>query len=403
MRNQWLQDLSASLADIKSAGLYKSERSLLSPQSVEVDVASSSDSESTATKAVLNFCANNYLGYADHPKLKAAAKQAIDEYGLGMASVRFICGTQTIHQALEEELADFLGTDDVILFASCYDANGGIFETFLTDQDAVISDALNHASIIDGIRLCKAQRFRYANNDMAALEQQLQAAQDCRYRLIVTDGVFSMDGILANLPAICDLAERYNAQVMVDDSHAVGFVGPNGAGTPDFFGVSDRVDILSGTFGKALGGAAGGYIAGPQPMIDMLRQKARPYLFSNALPPAIIAATREAVQMVKQGAEDRQRLIDNAHYFRESLTAAGFKLAGADHAIIPVMLGDAVIAQQFAEQLLAEGIYVTAFSYPVVPKDQARIRTQISSAHSREDMAQAVDAFTRVGKALSVI
>ena len=389
----------AALAQLQSQGLLKQERLLTTPQAIDISV----DAKGSQNRPLLNFCANNYLGYADMPALKMAAKDAIDAFGLGMASVRFICGTQTIHRQLEQELASFLAVEDTILFASCFDANAGIFETFLEAEDAIISDALNHASIIDGIRLCKAQRFRYANNDMAALEESLIAAQSARYRLIVTDGVFSMDGILANLPKICELAEQYDALVMVDDSHAVGFIGPEGAGTPDFYGLKDKVNLLSGTFGKALGGAAGGYIGGPAVLIEMLRQKARPYLFSNALPPAIVAATRIALDLVKEGEQDRAKLQQNAAYFREQMTAAGFSLAGADHPIIPVMLGDAVLAQEFAAQMLLEGVYVIAFAYPVVPKNQARIRTQLSAAHQREDIDTAIAAFVKVGKSLGVI
>jgi glycine C-acetyltransferase len=388
-----------ALTELGTQGLLKQERLLITPQAIDISV----DGDESQNKSLLNFCANNYLGYADNSALKIAAKGAIDEFGLGMASVRFICGTQTIHRQLERELASFLGVEDTILFASCFDANAGIFETFLNSEDAIISDVLNHASIIDGIRLCKAQRFRYANNDMVALEESLIAAQSARYRLIVTDGVFSMDGILANLPEICELAERYDALVMVDDSHAVGFIGPDGTGTANFYGVQDKVSLLSGTFGKALGGAAGGYIGGPTVLIEMLRQKARPYLFSNALPPAIVAATQVALSLVKEGEQDRKRLRQNAAYFREQMTIAGFSLAGADHPIIPVMLGDAVLAQEFAAKMLQEGVYVIAFAYPVVPKNQARIRTQLSAAHQKEDIDTAIAAFVKVGKFLGVI
>jgi glycine C-acetyltransferase len=320
-----------------------------------------------------------------------------------MASVRFICGTQDIHRALEREVAGFLGTEDSILFSSCFDANGGVFEALLGAEDAVISDALNHASIIDGIRLCKAKRFRYPNNDMAELEARLKEAQDARHRLVVTDGVFSMDGIIANLPGICDLAERYDALVMVDDSHATGFIGPNGAGTPDHWGLRDRVHLVSTTFGKALGGASGGVVAGPGPLVEMLRQRARPYLFSNALAPCIVEATREAIRMIRGGAGLRGKLEANAGKFRREMTAAGFRLAGEGHPIIPVMLGDAVLAQRFAAAMMAHGIYVTAFSFPVVPRGQARIRTQMSAAHETADIDRAVAGFVAVGRELGVV
>jgi glycine C-acetyltransferase len=349
------------------------------------------------------MCANNYLGLADHPRLIETAQRAMDEHGFGMASVRFICGTQDIHLALERELATFLGTEAAILFSSCFDANGGIFEALLGAEDAIISDALNHASIIDGVRLCKARRLRYANNDMAELEARLQEAQDARHRLVVTDGVFSMDGIVANLPGVCDLAERYDALVMVDDSHATGFMGPNGAGTPDHWGVRDRVHLVSTTFGKALGGASGGAVAGPGPLVEMLRQRARPYLFSNALAPAIVEATREALRMVSASGELRDRLAANATRFRAAMTAAGFTLAGEGHPIIPVMLGDAVLAQEFAAAMMKRGVYVTAFSFPVVPRGQARIRTQMSAAHETADIDRAVAAFIAVGRELEVV
>ncbi|MDH3668325.1 MAG: glycine C-acetyltransferase, partial [Paracoccaceae bacterium] len=337
------------------------------------------------------------------PRLIATAKKAMDEHGFGMASVRFICGTQDIHRALERELADFLGLEASILFSSCFDANGGVFEALLGAEDAVISDALNHASIIDGIRLCKARRLRYANNDMAELEARLGEAQDARHRLIVTDGVFSMDGIVADLPGICDLAEKYDALVMVDDSHATGFMGPHGGGTPDHWGLRDRVDLISTTFGKALGGASGGCVAGPAPLIEMLRNKARPYLFSNALAPAIVEATREALRMIGEGGDLRERLEANAARFRSAMTGAGFTLAGADHPIIPVMLGDAVLAQDIAARMMEHHVYVTAFSFPVVPRGQARIRTQMSAAHSAQDIDQAIEAFIAVGRVLEVI
>ena len=389
-----IPDTATELERIEAEGLTKREREITSPQSSHVVVGG---------QEVLNFCANNYLGLADHPRLKAAAKAAIDSHGFGMASVRFICGTQDLHRQLERKVAEFLGTEDAILFASCFDANAGIFEALLGAEDAIISDALNHASIIDGIRLCKARRLRYANNDMAELEARLKEAADARHRLIVTDGVFSMDGIIANLPAICELAERYDALVMVDDSHAVGFVGSHGAGTPDHWGVRERVHLLSGTFGKALGGAAGGYIAGPKPLVEMLRQRARPYLFSNAVPPCIVAATLEAISMVEEDASLRVHLAENARRFRAGLEAAGFELIPGQHPIIPVMLGDAVLAQNFAAEMMQEGIYVTAFSFPVVPRGQARIRAQMSAAHSTKDVVRAINAFTEVGRRLGVV
>ncbi|MBK0397606.1 glycine C-acetyltransferase [Limibaculum sp. M0105] len=394
MPDDLITHTSEALGRIEAEGLTKREREIVSAQSSHVRVGDAD---------YLNFCANNYLGLADHPRLKAAAKAAIDSHGLGMASVRFICGTQDLHHRLEKRLAGFLGTEDAILFASCFDANAGVFEALLGPEDAIISDALNHASIIDGVRLCKARRLRYANNDMAELEARLVEAADARHRLIVTDGVFSMDGIIANLPAICDLAEKHGAMVMVDDSHAVGFVGPHGAGTPDHWGVRERVQLLSGTFGKALGGAAGGYIAGPRPLVEMLRQRARPYLFSNALPPAIVAATLEALTMVEEDATLRERLAVNAQRFRAGMEKAGFDLIPGEHPIIPVMLGDARLAQDFAAEMMKEGIFVTAFSFPVVPRGLARIRTQMSAAHSAADIDRAIAGFTAVGRRLGVI
>ena len=388
----------AELETLETEGLMKHEREIVTPQSATVEVASDSE-----RRRLLNLCANNYLGLADDARLIAAAKRGLDQHGLGMASVRFICGTQDIHRALEREVAAFLGLEDSILFSSCFDANGGLFEALLGPEDAVISDALNHASIIDGIRLCKARRLRYANNDMGELEARLRETQDARHRLVVTDGVFSMDGIIANLPGICDLAERYDALVMVDDSHATGFIGPNGAGTPDHWGVRERVQIVTSTFGKALGGASGGFAAGPAPLVEMLRQRARPYLFSNALAPAIVEATREAIRTIRAGGALRRKLEANAARFRERMTAAGFTLAGEGHPIIPVMLGDAVLAQKVAAAMMEHGVYVTAFSYPVVPKGRARIRTQMSAAHETADIDRAVEAFTAVGRALEVI
>jgi glycine C-acetyltransferase len=377
-------ELESTLAEIRAAGLYKTERQLASPQSAHVTAAG---------RGVLNFCANNYLGFADDPRLVSAAKAALDEWGFGMASVRFICGTQTQHVALEQKISAFLGTEATILFPSCFDANGGVFEVLLGEQDAVISDELNHASIIDGIRLCKAQRLRYRNRDMADLEAQLQAASGAHRRLVVTDGVFSMDGYLAPLDAICDLAERYDALVMVDDSHAVGFVGPSGAGTPELFGVQDRVDIVSGTLGKALGGASGGYISARAEIVELLRQRARPYLFSNAVPPSVVAASLVALDLVADGAAQRERLWVNAADFRERMRAAGFDLLPGEHAIIPVMFPDEHQAVAIADALLERGVYVIPFSYPVVPLGRPRIRVQISAAHSRQDIATCVQAF----------
>ncbi|MEE9586500.1 MAG: glycine C-acetyltransferase [Hyphomicrobiaceae bacterium] len=388
-----------TLAEIEREGLLKTEREIASPQRANVALSGVGD----ASETVLNLCANNYLGLADDPRLIAAAKAALDERGFGMASVRFICGTQDRHRQLEARVALFLAMEDSILFSSCFDANAGIFEVLLGPEDAVISDALNHASIIDGIRLCKARRLRYANNDMGELEARLSEASDARRRLVVTDGVFSMDGIIANLPAICDLAERFDAQVMVDDSHAVGFVGDRGAGTPELMGVEGRVDILSGTFGKALGGASGGYIAGPEPIVELLRQRARPYLFSNSLAPAIVAATLEVLDMLGESGVLRERLKENAAFFRSALDGAGFDLVPGQHPIIPVMIGDAKLAQSFASELLEVGVYVTAFSYPVVPRGKARIRTQMSAAHSRADLERSIDAFVAVGRDLGII
>ncbi|QDY43460.1 glycine C-acetyltransferase [Candidatus Pantoea soli] len=397
MSDQFYAQLRQQLETTRQDGLFKQERAITSAQQAEINVAGS--------PPVINFCANNYLGLASHPALIQAAKDGMDSHGFGMASVRFICGTQDLHQQLERKLADFLGMEDGILFSSCFDANGGLFETLLSAEDAIISDALNHASIIDGIRLCKAQRYRYANNDMQELRARLQEARDkgARHILIATDGVFSMDGVIANLQGICDLAEEFGALVMVDDSHAVGFVGATGRGTHEYCGVMDRVDILTGTLGKALGGASGGYVAAKKEVVEWLRQRSRPYLFSNSLAPAIVAASLRVLDLLSEGDGLRQRLWDNARFFREKMTAAGFTLAGADHAIIPVMLGDARVAQQFASLLQQEGIYVTGFFYPVVPQGQARIRTQISAAHTQAQLEQAVAAFTRIGQQLGVI
>ncbi len=384
------------LEQTKADGLYKSERVIVSPQQTAITV---NDAE------VINFCANNYLGLANHPALIAAAKQGLDDHGFGMASVRFICGTQDIHKQLEAKLSAFLGTEDTILYSSCFDANGGLFETLLGAEDAIISDALNHASIIDGVRLCKAKRFRYANNDMADLEQQLIAAKDAgaRHILIATDGVFSMDGVIANLKGVCDLADKYGALVMVDDSHAVGFVGDKGRGTHEYCDVMDRVDIITGTLGKALGGASGGYTSGKKEVIDWLRQRSRPYLFSNSLAPAIVSASIKVLELLEDGDALRNQLHENAKYFREQMSAAGFNLAGADHAIVPVMIGDAKLAGDFANKLLEENIYVIGFSFPVVPQGQARIRTQMSAAHTKAQLDRAIAAFTRIGKEMGII
>ena len=398
MSYAFIQQVEETLNTIKSEGLYKQERPIESPQSASVQTRVDGE-----LKPLVNLCANNYLGLANHPDLIEAAKQGLDSHGFGMASVRFICGTQDIHKQLEQRVSEFLGTDDAILFSSCFDANAGIFEVLLGDEDAVISDSLNHASIIDGIRLCKARRFRYANSDMDDLEKCLQDAQDQRFRLVVTDGVFSMDGIVAKLPEICDLAEKYDALVMVDDSHSVGFMGSRGAGTPDHCKVEGRVQLLSGTFGKALGGASGGYIAGPAPIVDLLRQRARPYLFSNSLAPSIVSATLKALELIAQGSEQRQQLRANSEYFREQLSAAGFDLVPGEHPIVPVMTYDAVKAQALAQELMNHGIYVTAFFFPVVPRGQARVRTQMSAAHSREQLDQAIAAFIAVGKEINLI
>jgi len=397
MTSTFYQHIQQQIDEVKSEGLYKPERVITSQQKAEVSV--------TSGEEVLNFCANNYLGLANSDELIQAAKEGLEQHGFGMASVRFICGTQDIHKTLEQKLSEFLGMEDTILYSSCFDANAGLFETILGKEDAIISDALNHASIIDGVRLCKATRFRYANNDMADLEQQLIAAKEAgaRHTLIVTDGVFSMDGIVANLPAICDLADQYGALVMVDDSHAVGFMGKTGAGTHEYHDVVDRIDIITGTLGKALGGASGGYTSGKKEVIEWLRQRSRPYLFSNSLAPAIANASIRVLDVLKQSDELRNRLWENAQYFRMRMEAAGFVMGGADHAIIPIMLGDAKLAAEFAERSLQKGVYVIGFSFPVVPKGQARIRTQMSAALSKEQLDKAVAAFETVGKQLGVI
>ncbi|WP_326826090.1 glycine C-acetyltransferase [Streptosporangium sp. NBC_01639] len=383
-------DMRATLDEIASAGLLKPERVITTPQNAGIAVAGGGE--------VLNFCANNYLGLADHPEVIAAAKESLDRWGFGMASVRFICGTQEVHKELEARLSDFLGQEDTVLYGSCFDANGGVFETLLDDRDAVISDALNHASIIDGIRLSKARRLRYANRDMAELEARLKESADARRRLIVTDGVFSMDGYLAPLGEICDLAERYDAMVMVDDSHAVGFVGPNGRGTPELHGVMDRVDIITGTLGKALGGASGGYVAARQEICDLLRQRSRPYLFSNSLAPMIAATSLRILDLISGHSDARMRLRANTERFRTRMTEAGFDILPGDHPITPVMIGDAAEAAALAERLLEQGIYVIGFSYPVVPHGKARIRVQLSAAHSTEDVDRAVEAFIAARK-----
>ncbi|KAA3634205.1 MAG: glycine C-acetyltransferase [Proteobacteria bacterium] len=395
MTDTFRQYIEDQLARVRADGLYKAERIITSAQDSEIVTAESGH--------VFNFCANNYLGLANHPDLVDTACAGMRDHGFGMASVRFICGTQDIHKELEKRIAEFLGFDDAILYSSCFDANGGLFETLLGEEDAVISDALNHASIIDGVRLCKAQRFRYANNDMADLEKQLRAASGARFRLIATDGVFSMDGIVANLPAICDLAERFDAMVMVDDSHATGFMGRHGRGTHEHHGVMDRVDIVTSTLGKAMGGGSGGFTAARAPVVEWLRQRSRPYLFSNSLAPGIVSASIKVLEMLAAGGELRERLWGNARRFRERMQAAGFTLAGGDHPIIPVMIGDAALASRFANALLDEGVYVIGFSYPVVPKGQARIRTQMSAAHTTAQIDAAVNAFTRVGARLGII
>ncbi|MEM9845274.1 MAG: glycine C-acetyltransferase [Pseudomonadota bacterium] len=394
MPNPFLDHISETLSQIDAEGLYKRERLITSAQAGTVSVQD---------RHVINLCANNYLGLADHPALVKAAQDAMDSHGFGMASVRFICGTQEIHRTLEARLARFLNTEDSILFAACFDANGGLFEPLLGSEDAVVSDSLNHASIIDGIRLCKARRYRYANNDMADLELKLREAKaaGARHIMIATDGVFSMDGSLANLPGIRTLADSYGAVVMVDDCHATGFVGPRGAGTPDHFGVN--IEILTGTLGKALGGAIGGYVAGPQPVIDLLRQRARPYLFSNSLPPGVVAAGIEALGLIEKGAALRERLFGNASYWREGLSNLGFDLLPGEHPIVPVMLGDAQLAQDMATRLFDEGVYVSGFFFPVVPRGQARIRTQMNAALSRDELDRALDAFGKVGRDLGIV
>ncbi|WP_250474379.1 glycine C-acetyltransferase [Caballeronia sp. GAFFF1] len=399
MRDRYLSHLRDVIDDIRAAGFYKNERVIASPQSPEIRLADGRD--------VLNFCANNYLGLADDPRLIEAAKAGLDADGFGMASVRFICGTQTVHRSLEGAIAQFLQTDDAILYSSCFDANGGLFETLLSEEDAIISDELNHASIIDGVRLSKARRLRYKNNDLADLEARLKEADaaGARFKLIATDGVFSMDGIIANLAGICDLADRYDALVMVDDSHAVGFIGEKGRGTPEHCGVLDRVDIITGTLGKALGGASGGYVAAHKEIVELLRQRSRPYLFSNTLAPSIAAASLKVLTLLDsdEGAALRSRVRENGARFRQAMSSLGFDLVPGEHPIIPVMLGDAQLASRMADALLDEGVYVIGFSYPVVPRGRARIRTQMSAAHTPEQIDRAVEAFARVGRSLRVI
>jgi glycine C-acetyltransferase len=385
--------ITSTLEEIKAQGLYKTERIITGPQNAEIPIADG--------RRVINLCANNYLGLADHPALIAAAKEALDSHGFGMASVRFICGTQDIHKELEAALTKFLGTEDTILYPSCFDANGGLFETLLGAEDAVISDELNHASIIDGVRLCKAQRYRYKNSDMADLEAQLQAAKGARFRLIATDGVFSMDGTIANLQGICDLAEKYQAMVMVDDAHAAGFIGKTGRGTPEYCGVQGRVDIITGTLGKALGGASGGYTSGRKEIVALLRQRSRPYLFSNTIAPPIVAASLKALELLSSSTELRDKLEENTKYFRAALTERGLTIKPGTHPIVPIMLGDAALSQKFAARMLEKGIYVVGFFYPVVPHGTARVRTQVSAAHSRAELERAVAGFAEANAELA--
>jgi glycine C-acetyltransferase len=392
MLGEFEKQISHTLEEIKSQGLFKTERVITSPQEAHISISGG--------KRVLNMCANNYLGLADHPALVAAAKEALDTHGFGMASVRFICGTQDIHKELEAALTKFLGTEETILYPSCFDANGGLFETLLTDKDAVISDELNHASIIDGIRLCKAQRFRYKHNDTADLEAQLRAAQDARFRLIATDGCFSMDGTIANLDAICDLAEKYNTLTMIDDAHATGFLGKTGRGTHEYRGVMGRIDIITGTLGKALGGASGGFTSARKEIVDLLRQRSRPYLFSNTIAPPVVAASLKALELLSASTELRDKLEENTKYFRAALTERGLTIKPGVHPIVPIMIGDAAKSQKFAARMLEKGVYVIGFFYPVVPHGTARIRTQVSAAHSREDLEFAVNAFAEVNEEL---
>ena len=397
MYGAFQEHLQKEVDGIRANGLYKPERIITTPQAAHISVAGAKPGQQ-----VINLCANNYLGLAEHPRVVAGAAEGLKKWGYGLSSVRFICGTQQIHKELEQKLSTFLGTEDTILYSSCFDANGGLFETLLSAEDAIISDELNHASIIDGVRLCKAQRFRYRNNDMADLEEKLKAAASTRFRMIATDGVFSMDGYLANLPAICELADKYQALVMVDDSHAVGFTGPKGRGTPERFGVQDRIDILTGTLGKALGGASGGYTSGRKEIVELLRQRSRPYLFSNSLAPVIVTASIAALNYLSESTELRDKLEGNTQFFRSEIARSGLTVLPGEHPIAPVMLGDARVAAQMAEKLLARGVYVIGFSYPVVPQGKARIRTQVSAAHSREDLAYAIQQFAEVKQELGL-
>ena len=412
-----LEHLQHELDEIRDAGLWKAERVITTPQDahIAVEPAGEAADHAAATivpaaggaavadaEKVLNLCANNYLGLAEHPEIIQAAHDGLDRWGFGLASVRFICGTQEIHKRLEQRISEFLGTEDTILYASCFDANGGLFETLLTAEDAVLSDSLNHASIIDGIRLCKAKRFRYANNDMADLEAKLKEAADARFRLVATDGVFSMDGYIADLAGICDLADRHDALVMFDDCHAVGFLGEHGRGTHEHCGVMDRVDIITGTLGKALGGASGGYTSGRKEIIELLRQRSRPYLFSNTVAPPIVTASLKVLDLLEESTDLRDRLMDNTRFFREQIEAAGLEVLPGEHPIVPVMIGDAALANEFADRLLARGIYVIGFSYPVVPKGAARIRTQVSAAHSTDDLRFAAEQFAAVKAELGI-
>jgi glycine C-acetyltransferase len=395
MKRQFQNHLNSQLDELRSNGLYKSERIIVSRQAGEIELATG--------EKVLNFCANNYLGLAGNSELVETGKLALERYGYGMASVRFICGTQEEHKQLEEKISSFLKMEDTILYSSCFDANAGLFETLLGPEDAIISDALNHASIIDGVRLCKAKRYRYENNNMAALEAERKKAAGARFKLIATDGVFSMDGIIANLSGICDLAEKYDAMVMVDDSHAVGFVGKNGRGSPEYCKVEGRIDIITGTLGKALGGASGGYTSASKEVVDWLRQRSRPYLFSNTLAPVVAATSLKVFDLIENGSALREKLADNSSYFRQRMEMLGFTLGGDGHPIIPIMLGDASLAQEMAARMLEKGVYVIGFSFPVVPQGQARIRTQMSAAHSKSDIDLAVDAFAQTGRELGII
>ena len=394
MQTAYRDHILGQIAEIRSAGTYKSERIITTPQDAHIEVAGG--------HRVLNMCANNYLGLAEHPEVVKAAHEALERWGYGLSSVRFICGTQSLHKELEKKISEFLGTEDTILYSSCFDANGGLFETLLGSEDAVISDELNHASIIDGVRLCKAQRFRYLNNNLDDLEQKLKEAANCRFKLIATDGVFSMDGYIANLPGICELAQKYNALVMVDDSHAVGFMGKTGRGTHEYYNVMGKVDILTGTLGKALGGASGGYTSGRKEIIELLRQRSRPYLFSNTLAPSIAGASLKVLELLTKSTALRDKLEGNTQFFRQEMANSGFNILPGTHPIAPIMLGDASLASRFADAMLARGVYVIGFSYPVVPKGKARIRTQISAAHSREDLQFAIQAFTQVKRELGI-